>query len=144
MESLSPYPDAMLDIVDAVLHLKEQRPESVAALNELLMRGGSVWRVDPSGRRLTRRVSSTATAAFTEAIAPGDVAAQELEEAWQNANARNPSASDAWDHSIKAVEAVLIPLVVPGQESPHIGHVIGQLDRQAMRDPEQVSKRVAA
>jgi Substrate binding domain of ABC-type glycine betaine transport system len=34
------------------------------------------------------------------------------------------------DHSIKAVEAVLIPLVVPGQDGAHIGHVIGQLDRQ--------------
>ena len=36
-------------------------------------------------------------------------------------------ASDAWDHSIKAVEAVLIPIVVPGKEKANLGSVAGQL-----------------
>jgi hypothetical protein len=43
---------------------------------------------------------------------------------------RNPDASDAWDLAIKAVEAALIPIVVQTQSGPHMGHVIGQLDRQ--------------
>lgn len=43
---------------------------------------------------------------------------------------RNANASDAWDHAIKAAEAVLIPIVVRNQAGAHMGHVIGQLDRQ--------------
>lgn len=38
-----------------------------------------------------------------------------------------PNPSDAWDHAIKAIEAVFIPLVVPAQAKPQLGHVIGEL-----------------
>ena len=40
------------------------------------------------------------------------VASAELTEAWIRAYGRDPDPSDAWDHAIKAVEAILIPIVV--------------------------------
>ena len=54
----------------------------------------------------------TVTAAFESATGTGDVASAELTEAWIRAYGRDPDPSDAWDHAIKAVEAILIPIVV--------------------------------
>jgi hypothetical protein len=71
--------------------------------------------------------------AFDTTVAPGDAASREITEAWRKAYGHHADASDAWDHAIKAVEAVLIPIVVPTQAGAHIGHLIGQLDRQGER-----------
>jgi hypothetical protein len=46
------------------------------------------------------------------------------------AHARDPNPGDAWDHAIKGVEAVLIPIVVPKKDKPNLGDVIGQLRGQ--------------
>ena len=75
-------------------------------------------------------MDATASAAFRKTTAPGDAASEELGDAWQKAYGRNPDPSDAWDHAIKAVEAILIPIVVPNQAKPTLGHVIGHLDTQ--------------
>jgi hypothetical protein len=120
-DALIAWPDAMLDLVDAGLHLKWNRPEDLQTLNELLILGGSVWQVDPNGRQLIRRVDLTAAAPYEKATTPNDVAAEELAEAWRRAYGRNPDASDAWDHAIKAVEATLIPIVSPNQNKPTLG-----------------------
>jgi hypothetical protein len=88
--------------------------------------------VDPAGRRLVRRVDATASAAFEQAKSPADTASEELDEAWQRAYGREPDPSDAWDHAIKAVEAVLIPIVVPNQAKPTLGHVVSHLDRHGL------------
>lgn len=40
-------------------------------------------------------------------------------------------ASDGWDHAAKAVEAILIPIVVPSQAGPHLGHVLGALEHHS-------------
>jgi hypothetical protein len=53
----------------------------------------------------------TTTAAFVRAISPGDVVSAEPKGAWPVAYARDSDAWDAWDHSIKAVEKMLIPIV---------------------------------
>ena len=88
------------------------------------MLGGSVWRVGPNYDRLVRRVDPTATASLVEASSPDSVASAELKEAWTAAYARNPDPSDAWDHSIKAVEAILIP-IVPTKTKATLADVIG-------------------
>lgn len=131
--SVSPvrYPSVMLDIVDAVLHLQAMTPGQYEALDEILFLGGSVWQVDPSGGGLVRRVDETAAAAFAEAISPSDAAGTELSEAWVAAYGRHPDPSDAWDHSIKAVEAVLIPIVTPNKVKATLGDVVGILNSQA-------------
>jgi hypothetical protein len=61
------------------------------------------------------------------AAAPADVASAELSEAWGKAYGLRPDASDAWDHSIKAVEALLVPLVVPNKAKPNLGDALGQM-----------------
>jgi len=129
-ESLIRWPEPMLDVVDAVLHLSEQSSGSCQSLNELLLLGGSVWQVDLGGRYLVRRVDATTTAAFAEASSPSDQASVELKDAWIAAYGRDPNASDAWDHSIKAIEAVLIPTVTPAKAKATLGDVVGILSSQ--------------
>jgi hypothetical protein len=124
----------LLDVVDAVLHLREYEsffPEDRAQLREILRLGGSVWQVGGANYdRLVRRVDPTATAAFVEASSSDDVASAELKEAWTAAYARDPDASDAWDHAIKAVEASLIPIVTPTNAKATLGSVIRTLNEQ--------------
>ncbi len=60
-------------------------------------------------------------------MAPGDQASAELVEAWAKAYGLAPDPSDAWDHAIKAVEAVLIPIVVPAKAKATLGDVLGAL-----------------
>jgi hypothetical protein len=89
-------------------------------------------RAAPPYPRLTKqlRVDPVATEAYDQATTPEHAASAELREAWTTAYGRHTNPSDAWDHAIKSVEAVL---VVPTQAGAHIGHVIRQLDRQAER-----------
>jgi hypothetical protein len=47
--------------------------------------------------------------------------------AWTKAYGREPDASDASDHATKAVEALLLPVVVPKQAQAKIGQVVGEL-----------------
>lgn len=68
--------------------------------------------------------------AFDVAIRPGDEAARQLSEAWSNAYGREPDASDAWDHSIRAVEAALRPSVCPNNKAATLSNVIGELRTQ--------------
>jgi hypothetical protein len=97
-------------------------------LEQLLAYGRSVWAATEAG--LVRRVDSVTSSAFDHASANPDSASVELAEAWDCAHRREPNPSDAWDHAIKAVELILIPIVVPNQDKPQLGHVIGQLTRQ--------------
>lgn len=117
-------------MVDAALHLRKFHEWQRDSLDEILQLGGSIWQVAPDGRSLVRRVDATAQEAFRGASSPGDVASAELKEAWTAVYGRNPDASDAWDHSIKAVEAVLIPMVTPAKAKATLGDVIGSLNSQ--------------
>lgn len=130
-KSLYRYPDRLLDAVDAVLHLSEVPEESIDNLDELLLLGGSIWEVDQGGHGLTRRVDATAAQSFAKASSPSDSASEELKQAWACAYGRNPNASDAWDHSIKAVEEALIPIVTPAKSKATLGDVVGSLKSQS-------------
>jgi hypothetical protein len=133
-EALYTQPDLMLDALDAALHLNQPlsgldiAEMRLSDLDEILSLGGSVWRVDPNGHRLIRRVAATAQADFENASSPDDMASAELQEAWTAVYGRNPDPSDAWDHSIKAVEAALIPVVVPRKDKATLGDVVGSLN----------------
>jgi hypothetical protein len=131
--SLSQSRELVLDAVDAVLHFGGVDMGDLNGLSEILQLGGSVWQVDRSGDRLIRRVDAAAAAAFEDAVSPNDVASSELQEAWVAAYGRNPDASDAWDHSIKAVEGILIPVVTPSKKKATLGDVVGTLDSQGSR-----------
>jgi hypothetical protein len=60
-----------------------------------------------------------------------DPISKELTEAWSRAYGRNPDPGDAWDHAIKAVEAVLRPIVCPNSSTATLSKVIGDLRSQA-------------
>jgi len=118
-------------------------------LDELLMLGGSVWRIGPNKDRLVRRVDPTATSAFVQASSPDDIASAELKEVWTAAYARNPDASDALGHAIKAVEAFLIPMVNPTNTKATLGTVIRTLNEPGLwwlvlEGPEGSGERGAA
>lgn len=121
--------DVYLDIIDAAL----STGKGVSEIKRILKDGRSLWTVTEDGRALVERVDATAAKSFAMATRPTDVASAELTEAWLNIYGRDPDASDAWDHAIKAVEAILIPIVVPSQDKATLGHVIGMLDKQGDR-----------
>jgi hypothetical protein len=97
-------------------------------VERILAVGRSAWTATEDG--LVHRADPTAQAAFEQATATPGSASTELQEAWEKAHARNGNPGDAWDHAIKAVEAVLIPVVVPNKAKPNLGDVIGQLRGQ--------------
>jgi hypothetical protein len=126
-----------LDVVDAILRLQPEgimsRADQTVRLADTLTLGGSFWMVAPDSMSLVRRVDPTAVAQFAAATADTDVASEELREAWGKAYGRNPDPSDAWEHAIKACEALLIPMVVPNQNKANLGHVLGQLRKETFQ-----------
>lgn len=119
-----------IDVVDAYLHRTRPPYKEDRKLQDILDDGGSAFTVRPDRSGLQRRVSEAAALAVGRAMSAPDVASEELKRAWARAFDVHPDPSYAWSHAVKAVEAVLIPLVVPNQDKPHLGHVLGALDRQ--------------
>lgn len=118
--------ELFLDVIDATLALRSPSAKA-PELERALKLGGSVWTVADDGKGLQRRVDESAAAAMAQAASPADSASEELSTAWTAIYGREPDPSDAWDHAIKAVEAVLIPLVVPKKKKATLGDVVGQL-----------------
>jgi hypothetical protein len=117
--------DTYLDLLDALLRCDCSSTELEAVLRE----GRSAWKVAPGGSSLVRRVDPSVQASADLAMTPDDLASVELAEAWDRVYGRHPDASDAWDHAIKAVEAMTIPIVVPNQAKATLGNVIGELGK---------------
>jgi hypothetical protein len=80
-----------------------------------------------------RRTDLNAIEQFELVTAPKDVATAELAESWSKIYGRNPDPSDAWDHAIKAVEAVLIPIATPMKDKPNLGGVADELKSAPQR-----------
>ena len=117
--------DLYLDLIDATLQIGGGH--GAAGLSSILQVGGSVWDVRADRRGLERRVPEAAAVAYGRAIAASDAVADELKEAWGAVFGRNPNSSDAWDHAIKAVEELLVPIVVPRASKPNLGTVAGEI-----------------
>lgn len=119
---------ARLDLLDAILSAKPSPSDDLRGyLSVLLDRGGSMWTVAPDGGGLTELVVAEVQELGQAAMYPQDEASEHLAEAWQAAYGRATNAPDAWDHAIKALEALLKPLVIPGQPKGNLGGVIGEL-----------------
>ncbi|BEP14825.1 hypothetical protein acdb102_31360 [Acidothermaceae bacterium B102] len=120
--------DLCLDFIDTMLTYRQPGFESgVEQLRVRLLVGGSVYDVGPDGGSLVRRVDPTAALQAHESMQPRDVASAELAEAYRKAYGRQADPSDAWDHAIRAVESVLIPIVCPKKARPNLGGVAGDL-----------------
>jgi hypothetical protein len=126
IESYAAAPDGeqLLDVVNVAIQLAGDW-ETVAKVLDL---SGSVHTATPKG--IQRKVDPAARAAAEAATQPDDEASDHLVEAWSNAYGRPTDASDAWDHAIKALEVVLIKVVVPKQDKPTLGHVVQHLRTQ--------------
>ena len=125
--------EELLDVVHVTLNVigsegVTYRNPPYEEVARILAFGRSAWTANDNG--LVRRADPTAQAAMDQATATPDSASTELVEAWIQAHDRAGDPGDAWDHSIKAVEAALIPVVVPNKNKPNLGDVIGQLRGQ--------------
>jgi hypothetical protein len=116
--------DVFLDVLDATL---KETSRASGSLAEVLERGNSVWTVRSDRKGLTTRVDPIASEMVRLASSPNDEASAELREAWNKAYGLETDPSDAWDHSIKAVEALLIPAVVGKMNKANLGSVLGEL-----------------
>jgi hypothetical protein len=124
--------DALLDQFGVLLVLLDPAQSRringfLDKLEEYLLLGNSAWALAPDRKGLTNRVDLTAAAAVAQAVAPQDAASDELAEAWRKAYGREPDSSDAWDHSIKAVEHILKPVISPKNNISTLGTIIRDL-----------------
>jgi hypothetical protein len=126
-EAIQRNDELFLDVLDATLYFRGAAANT-ASLLQILQTGASAWTLFPDGRGLQKRVEETAVDAFKAATTAEDSVSLELAEAWMAAFGRNPDPSDAWDHSIKALEELLIPVVLPEVAKPNLGGVAGQLE----------------
>lgn len=128
--------DQFLDVIDLVINLQTSFMSNTGAaarigrLRQLLLVGGSVWTVDRDSLGLVRAVNQTAVKEYEDVTQADDVASDEMSQAWRHAYGLRPNASAAWHHTIKAVEALLIPLVIPNKDKPNLGGVAGTLHAQ--------------
>ena len=115
-----------LDLVDATLRIMAKTGKG-EDLKFILDVAGSVWTVSDEQDALVRAVADELSQTLEGAVSQADSVSDELRKAWTNAYGRNGDPSDAWDHAIKALEAALIPAVVPKKAKPNLGDVLGLL-----------------
>jgi hypothetical protein len=125
LDAIEQNDDLYLDCIDATLNIGAG--VDATSLERDLLVGGSVWTVREDRLGLERRVDEATSTAYTALIADQDSISEELRQAWAAAFGRNPDPSDAWDHAIKAVEEVLIPIVVPRVLKANLGTVAGEI-----------------
>ena len=119
--------DNFLDLIDAMLRFHPKRGVYSPDLTDILDHCASVWIVNQDQDGLERRVSDELAEVVRLTTTPMDEASNQLRDAWSNAYGRNGSPSYAWVHAIKAVEALLCPVVVPNKSKPTLGDVLGVL-----------------
>jgi hypothetical protein len=121
----------MIAVIEVVMDIRTIDYQQLRELERTLSDGGSMYTATDNG--IEERVDPVAKQAAVAAMQPNDHASAELSEAWSKAYGRQQDASDSWDHAIKAVEALLVPLVFPNPGTGRIGQVIGQLDQPGSR-----------
>lgn len=96
-------------------------------LEEILKNGGSAWMVNPTGKGLTRRVSDESTAAAALVVSAKDGASEHIARAWKALYGRGPNTSTAYRESVKAVESLLCPAILPKDRKATLGKAIAAL-----------------
>jgi hypothetical protein len=137
-----PYQDfedeQLLDAVDFVLSVgikpkygSGPRPKDLLVeLRNLLVDGGSAYRVNDDGQGLERRVDPTVAGAVRQAVraAQATPAAAHLRAAWTAAYGLHPDPPAAYSQMIKAVEAAAQPLIEPANAKATLGTMIRVLE----------------
>lgn len=112
------------DVIDFLLASSDARP---FWLEEILSEVGHVFRVAPEGDRLVYRLQPEVWSLYEEVTRPDDQASGYMQNAWALAFGREPDFGEAWALSVKAVEAVLCPLVSPEDTKSTLGKSLGVL-----------------
>lgn len=138
-------PDMLLNIAHWLLTEGNVRADRVTELEQLLSEAGSAWMVDIEASMLRRRLSREEEDSLRLAVGPADDAAEHLKEAWTAAWRREtPSQVEAYDGAVKALEAILAPIVIPKNTEPRLGTIIRALEdkpekwESRFRGPETV------
>jgi hypothetical protein len=99
---------------------------AVPLLAVAAMLAPAVAHADPVDDYISRN-GKAVCAALDKAQTEGDIFGLALAIAHDG---RNGDPSDAWDHAIKAMEDVLVPVVLPNQQNATLGSVLGHLRSQ--------------
>lgn len=134
----------LLIAIDAILQLYPDWPTgnyatregnvflvAVVKLDQLLTDGGSELRVNSRDHRLERRVDETVASAVNYAAnGSADEVRLHLSAAWAAAYGLTPDPDTSYRESVRAVESVACPLVLPAASAASkatLGTVIGEL-----------------
>jgi hypothetical protein len=138
-------PDDRLTLIDAILSDMQDRgsdaidndDEEVAEglvraaqqLHTILSEGGSLWgaHVGPPGWCLVRRVNDATAELVQVVVAPNTDAARKIKSAWVACYRHDPEYDGAYRAAVLAVEAVAIPLALPGATKATLGTVIAHM-----------------
>jgi hypothetical protein len=122
-------PVQFIDVVDWCLH-RTTDTEDAAALEDILSRGSSVWKVAWSGKvfELQDRMDSTAEMAARTSATPGSAATQHLAEAWSYVYNQSQNPTAGYRAAVLAVECVALPVVIPNDQSGTLGKAIHAME----------------
>ena len=124
-------PDMMLDIADWLVAEGNLEPNRITELEQLLSDAGSAYMVDRAESTLRRRLLREEEEEMRIALAMGDATATHLRQARTAAWRRDdPSAVEAFDGAVKAIESILAPIVIPKHPTPTLGKVIQALQQR--------------
>ena len=122
-------PDFLLNLADYLIHSGLMADERTTELEDILVGSESAWQVARDKRSLVLGVSPELDQLYLDAVSDEDSAAAYLSKAWDAAWRRDrPSAVEAYDGSVKAVESILAPIVIPDNTEPTLGKIIAALN----------------
>ena len=120
--------DRVLDIIDYLLSSDFTAASRIDELHAHLRDGGSAWRVNQDNSGLTFRLSAEEEQSYRQATSREDSASQHITDASNAAwRYRDPNAKVAYSEAVNALEAILVPIVIPNESKPTLGKVIGEL-----------------
>lgn len=129
----------MRDLLDILDNLSRScSPVEAWQLDELLKAGGTYGIAaatkdsKPEDRYLFDLVEPEMQRLIDDAKAPADRASDYLRVAHAAAYGQYRNATEAWDHSVKAIESVMRPVISPNDRSATLGKMLGQM--KATRD----------
>ena len=127
----------MLDVIDwcvaRVDALLLGVPDVVSGLDRALAAGGSAWTVGRDGGgvlELQRRIAPEVVAAIESSSTSNTRSATHLRVAFSKAYGRDPSASESYRESVRAVEVAAIPVISPNNAAATLGTMIRDIQQK--------------
>ena len=110
--------------------VKRSMAEFAGTLDQYFEDARLAWMIDLGKGGLVRRVSTETQVTYAAAVAPDDVAATHLKEAWQAAFGIEPDPESAFLSAVKAVEAAFRPSISPASDQATAGTMANDLEQK--------------